>query len=44
MFVFLNIMVAIVSDVLLAERRDPEKNLQGGDGTSFFWNPILLSN
>ncbi len=33
-FVFLNIMVAIVIDVWLAERRDLEKNLQGGDGAS----------
>ena len=33
-FVFLNIMVAIVIDVWLAERRDQEKDLQGGDGAS----------
>ena len=33
-FVFLNIMVAIVIDVWLGERKDLEKNLQGGDGAS----------
>ena len=33
-FVFLNIMVAIVIDVWLAERRDQERDLQGGDEAS----------